>query len=285
MGTKVYAAIMVLAVAGSSVCAGSRFSVGPTIALGSGRMSSGAIEESLDRRAAMDAELKDADATAWLGYSFAGGATFTWHFSDRWAAEAGLTYNYLANTIEQELTEDDAHEVLSYREHIESKARFTTMWLQIPLAARFTLSPEKPYYVRAGLALDLFANAKIESEEEVTAEDWENGRLMASTTVVTTVTAEVDDFEPIRAELLLGAGRTISFSRSSMDIAVEVSVPLTTTELYTTDPYYANNTELNDIYSLTGSIDALQDTGIRLDDFRYSTIRVIVSYQFGLGSR
>ncbi len=118
--------IVTLTVAGFSVSAGPRFSVGPTVLLGSGRMNSSAIEESLDRRAAMEQEIKEPDVTAWLGYSLAGGAVFAWHLSDRWAAEIGLTYHYLANTIEQELVEDDAHEVLSYRERIESSAHFTT---------------------------------------------------------------------------------------------------------------------------------------------------------------
>ncbi|MBD3239650.1 MAG: outer membrane beta-barrel protein, partial [Chitinivibrionales bacterium] len=182
MGKKLYATAIVATIASAQVFAGQRFSVGPTILLGSGRMNSSALQESLDRRAAMDPEIKEHDVTAWLGYSFGGGATFYWHFAERWEAEVGMIYNYLANTIEQELTADDAHEVLSYRERIESKARFTTMWLQVPLAARFTFSDDKPYYVRAGLALDMFARTEIESEEEITSEDWENGRLVASST-------------------------------------------------------------------------------------------------------
>ncbi len=282
---KAFALVLFLFVYSTNVWSdNSQFSFGPVLRLGTGRTNTHHLGEVMERRSALDIDIKEHSKYALPGIFFAAGGQFTWHISDRFEAGVSVNYSRLANTILLKQTEDDSHVGLTEREIIESEALITKSSIQLPFSIDYNLPTSSAWFLRAGTVIDIVLSAGIESEEKITEKEWENGRLVATSEYKKHM-AEIDNVTPSQFSLLLGGGHRFMLGRKNLDIALEMIVPLTKAEFYTTDRVFTDNTELNELYSLEGSIDAAQDTGIRLDDFGFGSIRLTASYLFGLGDR
>ena len=261
------------------------FSLGPVVKLGTGRTNSPALGEVMDRRTALGTDIKEGSKYALPGVSFAAGGHFTWHLSERFEADAAAGYSWCANTIVLKQMEDDAHEGLTERETVRSEAAIRVSSMQFPVSVRVNLPTRSAWFLKAGTALDVLLHARIESDEKITEEEFGNGTRVATSVDYKKHVAAIDKFSPAQIALFLGGGRRFLVGRNALDIAFEMMLPLTGSELYTTDFAFTNGTELNEVYSLGGSIDALQETGIRLNDFRHGSIRLTARYLFGIRKR
>ncbi|MGM0462357.1 MAG: hypothetical protein ACQEQ4_08070 [Fibrobacterota bacterium] len=264
----------------------SSFSLGPVLGIGTGRMNSPSLGEVMERKSSLETEIKDGAKSALPGLFLSAGGHVIWHISDRLEADISVRYTRLSNTIILDQMEDDSHEGegLNEREKIESHALIQTSSLQYPISIRYTIPANNSFFVKAGAAVDILINSRITSEETVTEKEWENGTLVSNSAEYKKHSADIDEFPPSQFSLLLGGGHRFKLGRNYVDLSADMRIPLSGSEFYTTDRDFTDNTELNDIYSREGSTDARQDTGIRLDDFRYGSIGLTATYLFGKGN-
>lgn len=254
--------------------------LGPSISLGSGRMNGKDLDKALNNVNAQSVDIKKFDKKAYPGFNIDFGGFVEFSLMERFSLGTALLYSFLTNTIHLELTEDDSETGLTSREIIKSDAQFKFGYLRVPLTASFTFLPEKGYFVRSGMLLDFVLSKNIESVEEIFEEEWENGNLVESTLKTVNANAVINEFDSFRIGLSVAVGKKLLLGRSPFEIIIEANFPITKSEMYTTNTPFANIVELNEIFTPTGKSDLEQNSGIRLDGFRYGSIQVRFTYGF-----
>ena len=210
-----------------------------------------------------------------MGFAYSVGGSLEYGLSDNLAFESGLSFQSLSAEL---LTTHIQDKVT--REITNSTNTISYSSLHLPVLVKYYFSGGSGPYGLGGLGIDLGMGAKIKTDEIVTEETYSsNGELLGSAEVTAASTsAKLDGFSKLRTSIIIGAGILLDAGKNGIAIDFRYSVPLTKSEMYTSDLAFDNSTEKSDIFGISEQNDIASD-GYFLNDFKMGAIMVTIAYR------
>lgn len=151
--------------------------------------------------------------------------------------------------------------------------------INIPLYVRYQFTEVKKYYAIGGLSLNINFNPKIIDKETVVTDRYVGWGLENNDLEKHTYKAKADNFKNFGAQVFVGLGR--NFGRYGRDVMVDVRyyLPLTKTQINTTDQAFFDNSGNGSVFTKTGVEHINVTTGKNINDFRasYFTLNLAIS--------
>jgi len=258
------------------------FAFGSKINFGAGKVNSKNLVESFEFQALNDFKIKTWEAKSKLGVVFGLGGFADYVINEQFSIKGELTLNFLSNKFKIDYFEDDVDPTDGNGDKttIESQAKVKFSYFSLPVLAKYNLPIGENIYALGGFSFNFITSAKIESEETRTREDYVNWVLVNTDVEPQLVNAELNIFKSPRVNFVIGAGTQLQIGDNNLQVDLRYSLPLTKSELYTTDVVYDVNTyKNNEVFHILGKRDAEFDAPqFRLDDFKMGSIELSLAY-------
>lgn len=257
------------------------FEISPKLSFGTGRIHSKNLTESFNQRNAIKSDVLTWNVKQKFGFTFSIGGCFQYNINQNIAVIGELSFNSLRQKIIIDYFENDIDgSGDGDKKTITSEAKIKTTWLGFPLLAQYSFGDEQKLRIMGGLEFMFMGVPKIESDETKTTETYVSNALVDTKTEVARISTTLNEFKSPRTNLLLGIGTTFNVSDRNLYLDLRFHLPLTKSQMYTTDWVYDDIAfKNNEVFSVWGKSDAELDAPqYRLDDYKLGTIDIVVRY-------
>ena len=254
---------------------------GPKLNFGGGMLKSKNLQKSFEVRNAKDADIVAWDVKNKPGFHFGIGGFVEYTVNNNFSVVGELTYNFLNSKINIDSEENDVDgDGNGDIKTIESEAKIKLSYLQLPVLAKYTFSDDMGLYGVGGFGLNFVSTPEIVSSETKTKEVYVNGVLIRTDIEPRSVSADLDNFKGTRLSFIVGGGITLDAGGKDLLIDIRYNLPLTKSEMYTTNWVYHDIAyDNNEVFSMWGKNDAeLEAPQHRLNNFKMGTITVSIAY-------
>ena len=251
-------------------------SYGAKIGLGTGYLKTKNMPAYFESEVTNEKCVKKYTLDSKMGFSFSIGGFAEYSISDNLAVLGELNFQSINSKLEINHIKDK-----ETREITNSINKFTISSLNVPLLARYYFSGKTSPYATAGFGFDFVMKAKLKTDETETEETYNSsGELLGTAAKSTSATeADMNGFKKFRTSFVLGGGIFLDAGKNGIAIDLRYSLPLTKSELYTSDISFDNSTEKSDIFGITEKTD-IENDGYKLDDFKMGVLMLTVGYRF-----
>ncbi len=257
------------------------FNYGVNIDLGGSTLTCSNLKDALEFSQLGDMDIKEYTAKATPGFGFELGGYFEYLISETMNLRLSINYLSIKSTISIDRIEDDSHTDLTWRKDIQSKAAFSINFINIPIVCKFRLGETGKVFLLGGLEFKFPVKAEMSSEEIVLDETYTLGELTDSQIVTVKYDSDIDSIYTTMTDLILGAGMEFPFVSSVMEILININIPLSKQQLYTSNPWFHDIAENNEAFTFNGKNDIYKDTGKLLDDFTNWSLFITATYRLG----
>ena len=256
-----------------------QFSGGVKLNVGMGGISSANLEDNLAYQNNYDPKITDWSVDQKWGFNFGFGGFLAYNFSDHFSILTEPTINFLqcAIDISREENNVDANGDGDVKtETTESDINLT--YFSLPILVRYEF-PSK-FYVLAGLGINFTGSPGITSYAYSQKVDYKNGGVDKTTIdPKTNYETSLNVFDSPRFDFVIGIGKTFEVGGKDLNIDLRYNLPLTKSEMFTTDPYYNDGQfKHNDLLGLDGKTDAEKSAPYLLNDYKMSVLSLSVAY-------
>lgn len=254
---------------------------GSKLNFGVGMINSKNLQKSFDVRNAIDGDIITWDAKSKFGFHFGIGGSVEYTVNNNFSVVGELTYNFLNSKInidfeENDIDDDGDGDIKT----IESEAKIKLSYLQLPVLAKYTFSDDRGVYGVGGFGLNFVSTPEISSSETKTKQEYENGVLVKTDIEPRSVSADLDNFKVTRLSFIIGGGITLDAGGSDLLLDIRYNLPLTKSEMYTTNWVYQDIVyDNNEVFSAWGKNEAESEAPQhRLNNYKMSTITISIAY-------
>ena len=267
--------IIILAGLFSVTAFGQDIIFGAQLGLGVGSLKTTSLTTYFDAEVSDEQCVKHYSLREQMGFAYSIGGFLEFGLSDKLAVESGISFQSAHAELITVHIQDKVN-----REITDSKNIIIVNSLHIPILAKFYFTGGNGPYALGGLGLDFVMSAKIKTDETVTEETYSgSGDLIGTAnTVSASVTADLDGFSKMRTSLIIGAGMLLDVGNNGISVDLRYSLPMTKSEMYTSDSTFDNSTEKSDVFGITEQNEIASD-GYALDDFKMGVIMLKIGYR------
>ena len=260
--------------------AGAQFSGGIKINIGMGGIRSSNLEKSLSYQDGQDPQVTEWSAKQSWGPGYGIGGYIAYSFSDQLSFIGEPTLSYLKCDIDIKRVENKVNGGDGDITTDATTSKIQVTYLNLPLLFQYKFGTAG-FMMQAGLAIDFTGSPSISSTDNSIKESYKNGNLDKTTVDPSfTLDTKLDVFESPRFNFVIGAGKVFDVNGKDLSIALRYSLPLTQSEMYTTDGGYNDGRfSHNDLLGIDGKTDAEKNAPYLLDDFKMSTLTLSFGYQ------
>lgn len=276
--TLVFVAILIF-----SDTALSQVEFGAKVNLGSSWIGSGNLKDNLQFQANGDIDIKEWSVSNRPGLMIGIGGVANYALTDKLFLQGELSFNYQRVNINISYLEDDRRQGnTGTTETIDSEAKIFSTRLSVPVTLHYSLGLDKPTLL-AGFEMNFLNTPQIESIEFENEKDFENGTLVDEQTGSRAINADLDVFDAVRLNFLIGVAKSIDLAGKQLSLQLTYHLPLTTSPMYNSinRDEFDNNTFNNDVFGALGKVDAEQNApAYMLNDYKIHFLDFSVTYLF-----
>ena len=255
-----------------------QWSGGLKINLGTGGIHSSNLENNLNFQNNFDAKITSWTIDQHNGFVFGFGGFAAYSFSERFSLltepgihflKCGIDFTRQENdvdingngTIKTETTESD----------------ITLTYFSLPFLARYEFASK--FYLLGGLGINFTGAPGIISTAFSQKDEYKNGALDKTTIDPRyALDTRLNVFDSPRFDFVFGIGKSFEVSGKALNIDIRYNLPLTNSEMFTTDSYYNDgHFKHNNFLGLDGKYDAEKNAPYLLNDFKMSVLNVSIA--------
>lgn len=271
--------LLILTITYVSIACSQDLKFGAKLSTGSGFLKSKNLKDYFESEKSNDPDVKTYDLKSGFGFAFSIGGFVEYSLSDKISLLGELSFQSISPRLTIDYMEDDAQSGLSFRETVISKNKFSIASLNIPLLGRYYIN--ESMFINGGVGFDFIFSNKLEADETITEEDFDGaGNVTGTSTITLLNTADMEMFKSPRMSLVLGAGTVFDLGSNGLVLDLRYNLPLTKSEMYTSDVTFNNNTERSDVFGVVKKMDIEQNSSFKLDDYKLGTLMLTVGYRF-----
>lgn len=264
-----------------NVVANAQFSAGLKLNLSYGNISSDNLVDNLDYQRKINTKITEWNVDQRWGIGFGYGGFIAYIFP-------GENFSFLAEpTIDFQRFGIDFHRVENKLNsngdgNIETESTTSDLkitYFNLPLLVRYSL-PNDLFFVQAGVGINFTGEPTILSTEMVQKDHYQNF-VLDNTTIEPSYNLEtkLNVYPCTRFNLVLGIGKAFDVAGRKLAIDVRYNIPLTQSEMFTTNPTYNDGLfRNNNLLGIDGKQDAEKSAPFLLNDFKMSMVTVSASY-------
>ena len=262
-----------------------QWSGGVKIDLGIGGIRSTNLEDNLNFQNSYDVKITGWTVDQHNGFVFGFGGFIAYSFSDRLSLIVEPTIHFLKCGIDftrQENDVDNNGNGTIKTETTESDISLT--YFSLPVLLRYEFASK--FYLLGGLGINFTGSPDITSVSVSQKDEYKNN-VLDKTTIDPRFALEtrLNVFESPRFDFVFGIGKSFDVSGKALNIDIRYNLPLTKSEMFTTDPYYNDgHFKQNDLLGLDGKYDAEKNAPFLLNDFKMSVVSVSIALTLFKGS-
>lgn len=252
--------------------------LGLKIGIGDGQIASKNLRKNLNYQNQFDSNIQQWDAKNYLGVFYGFGGFIEFKLNENFSLVSEITFNHLNSRIDINYRRSDVNnngngEVIK----IESIAKIRTSFLSVPFMFRYNFSGS---YILGGVRVNIMGNAKIISEEVKTRLPYSSGTQLESVTEERLIKGSLDKKKLFGLNLILGMGKILQVNDKSLMIDIRYNLPLTRTELYSTNSALSQYSFENDrVFCQQGKSDAEKVApAYKLKDFKMGLMEISIAY-------
>lgn len=248
--------------------------------VGTGNINSKVLQTYFTAENNGDADIKRYDLNAKLGSVFSIGGFVEYPLNNNLSLIGEVAFQQQSSNLQIDLMEDDAQDVLTFRDEVESNNRIKVSAFTAPLLARYYLSSQPGPYITGGFTIDLVLSSKIQAEEHIIKKDFDaSGAQTTSTSESRLNKANIDAFGSPRLAFTIGIG-TVLNGASGITVDLRYNAGLSQSEMYTSDIAFDDLTKESDVFSVYKQADMAVNDRVSLNDFKTGTLLLTVGYRF-----
>lgn len=260
---------------------GQNVKFGARASVGTGTITSAAMQTYFDVENAGDADIKRYDRRAKLGPVFSLGGFAEYALNEKISLVGEIAFQQQRSNLQIDLLEDNSQNVLSFRDEVESNNILRLSNLSVPLLARYYLKAKQGPYITGGFTADLVFGSTIEAEEHILRKNFDpSGALVNSSSETRVNKASIDEFGSPRVAFTIGMGTVLDAGPSGVTIDLRYNLGISKSRLYTTDILFDDQTRESDVFTIYKQADIALDNRIALNDFRTGTLLLTFGYRF-----
>jgi hypothetical protein len=255
-----------------------QFSGGVKLNLGMGGISSSNLEDNLAFQNNYDPKITDWTVDQKWGFNFGFGGFLSYSFSDHFSLLTEPTINFLQCGID--FTREDNNVDANGNGDIKTETTesdISLTYFSLPILARYEFSSK--FYLLAGLGINFTGTPSINSNAFSQKVDYKNGGVDKTTIDPgTNYETSLNVFDSPRFDFVIGLGKTFEVSGKPLYVDLRYNLPLTQSEMFTTDPYYNDGQfKHNDLLGIDGKADAEKSAPYLLNDYKMSVLSLSVA--------
>jgi len=271
---------LVLSILFLQCVAQAQFSAGAKLNFSTGNIGSQNLTKNLDYQLSISPDITEWGVKRRWGLGIGFGGFVAYNFSERFSILLEPTIDFLKCGIDFKRVENN----LDGKGNGDIKTESTTSninlaYFNLPLLARYSVTKNN-FFVEAGLGINFTGVPTITSTSNSQKDNYNNGVL--DKTIIDpsyTLQTKLNVFSSPRVNFIFGLGKSFDINGKALTIDVRYSLPLTKSEMFTTDGNYNDGRfQQNDLLGINGKIDAERNAPYLLNDFKMSTITLSVSY-------
>jgi hypothetical protein len=282
---KVFFLLLVMIIGGTRMYGQRTYVIGLKINPSLGQLRSPDLNQSFEAQRNLDPQIDTWNSHSRLRANFGFGGFGEYYFSGKIAVLVEPTFNF-SNTkiLIHKVTSNSISAGKRDELRISSEASIHISYVNLPVLAKFVLNQTSRFYVVGGVAVNLMFKPKLTSKETSVHSYWTNNGVedIIDSTIKVPVNAKatLNHFNPVRFNLVLGAGKMFRLNGRGRNLYIDIrySLPLTKSQMYTNGSNLDSSLN-NRVFSYSGKADAEASVpGRRLNDFRLSVVTLSLSY-------
>ena len=258
-----------------------QFSIGPKVSLGAGMINSKNLRNNINAYKLSDPKIQRWEINNKFGFCYSIGAFAQYGFNEQFAILTEPSFGGLKSTILMDYIKNNVDgsgngEIKT----VNSEAAIKLSYFALPLLAKYSFSKGKGFFVVSGIQFDFTGKPRIQSIETKTTVKYINNGIDKTDVSPDGVNSVLNVFKSPRASFIIGVGLTTDVANRSLSVDLRYHLPVTKSEMYTTDSYYDNHTfNNNEYFDIWGKSGAEKDfPAYLLNDFKMSVIGISISY-------
>lgn len=257
---------------------------GGKINMGGSWVSSENLRNNLEFQMSRDSDIRDWNVSYRPGIMIGIGGVANYTLTERMSLQGELSLNYQQSTIKINYIEDSRGTGGNGdTEEIYSEAKINSARLSVPITFHYSIGSNKPTLI-AGLEANFLNTPQIESRESEIDNEFENSVLVQQQTDSKSYVANLDVFNTMRFNFLLGVAKSVSLGGKQLSLQLTYHLPLSTSAMYNFDNrvgFDDNSFQNNEVFGALGKIDAEQEApAFPLNDFRMHFLDFSITYMF-----
>jgi hypothetical protein len=251
---------------------------GIRVNIGAGNINSSNLNRILERNKQNDPYLNTSGSHPGNGLNLGVGYFANFRLTDRVYLSTDITLNILSAHLYVNYFRDSSNQNDGVSHRISSDSKINTVYTNIPILFRYSLSKKNTLFLMTGLSLGLMANPHLHSKELGVMTTYSSNVIDSTNPLKENINAVLNKHNVAQLHFVIGAEKRFRYVMKNLSLGFSYQLPLTKGMLYSTNDNI-NNTANNKFWGQEGKNQAEQiNPGHRLNDFRMSTLNIVVKY-------